>query len=258
MHDHEPPLSLSSLRPGLIRQLFPPSPRPSALVTSLFPHLSNSVHATWYLQTPVQLVHGECSQKRIALERMRDTYAEKFARLHAIGVQLAASPIEVVVAAGVSTPEAGRPSHITITTSLHQMHSVLEPDAAFLTPSPTRGVFSTCRVLLAHTLPALKARHSIVFTSLQRPSRLLLAWPEIILGPPFVLLVGRALYRSRDSLWEMAINAGETAKSFWHSYVLEPIAGILNTVRTGGDEGMRVISKEGLKSDLDVSCMTWY
>lgn len=255
MHDNDLPLSLSSLRPGLIRQLFPSSPKPSALVTSLFPHLANSIHATWYLQTPVQLVRGECSQKRMALERMRDTYAERFARLHAIGAQLTATPTGAVCASGVTTPDEGRPSHITIMNSLHQMLSVLEPDGTFLTQSQNRGVFSTSRTLLANTLPSIKERHKATFSHLERPPRLLLAWPKLILGPPLVLFVGRSLYRSKDSLWQMAIDAGETARSFWRSYVLEPIAGILNTVRTGGDEGMRVINKEGLKSDLDVSLL---
>ena len=238
MNVHDPPLALSSLRPGMIRQLFPSGPKPSALVTSLFPHLTESASATWYLQTPVQLVRGECSKKRIALERMRNDYAEKYARLHAIGSQL------------MTNPDEGRPSHAAIMASLYQMYSVFEPDVA-LTPSPTRGVFATSRALLGQTLPAHKSQHENTIARLKKPSRLLLAWPKLILGPPLLLFTGRALYRSRASLWQSIIEAGETARSFWRSYVIEPIVGILNTVRTGGEEGMRVISKEGLKSDLD-------
>ncbi|KAJ1303435.1 hypothetical protein OPQ81_011626 [Rhizoctonia solani] len=225
--------------------------RPSALVTALFPHLANTTHATWYLQTPVQLVRGECSQRRMALESIRDSYAEKFAKLHAIGAQLMAFPTGGASTTGVATPDEGRPSHPTIVTSLHQIYAVFEPEAFSLTPSPTRGVFGTARILLGQTLPGLKERHTATFTQLKRPSWFVLAWPRLILGPPLLLLVGRSLYRSRDSLWQMALNAGETVRSFWRSYVIEPIVGILNTVRTGGDEGMRVISKEGLKSDLD-------
>ncbi|CAE6415135.1 unnamed protein product [Rhizoctonia solani] len=250
MNNHDPPLSLASLRPDLIRKLFPFSPRPSALFTALFPHLANSTNATWYLQTPVQLVRGECSQKRIALETMRDSYAEKFARLHAIGAHLASSPTGGVSPTGVTTPEEGPLSYPMIATSLNQIYGVFEPDAFSLTSS-SRGVFGTARVLLGQTLPGLKERHTTTFTVLKRPSRLVLAWPRLILGPPLLLLVGRSLYRSRDSLWQMVIDGGETARSFWRSYVIEPIVGILNTVRTGGDEGMRIISKEGLKSDLD-------
>ncbi|CAE6532682.1 unnamed protein product [Rhizoctonia solani] len=251
MNDHDPPLSLSSLRPDIIKKLFPSSPRPSALVTALFPHLANTTHATWYLQTPVQLVRGECSQKRMALEIMRDSYAEKFARLHAIGTHLMASAIGDAPTTGVATPDEGRPSHPMIMTSLHQIYSVFEPEASSLTPSPTRGAFGTARILLGQTLPGIKERHTITFVGLKRPSRLVLAWPKLIFGPPLLLLAVRSLYKSRDSLWQMAIHAGETVRSFWRSYVIEPIIGILNTVRTGGDEGMRVISKEGLKSDLE-------
>ena len=257
MQDHNPPLAISSLRPSLIRQLFPSTTKPSALVTSLFPHLSDSAHATWYLQTPVQLVRAECSKNRVSLEHMRDTYAEKYAKLHVIGSQLSGSPdlaASMVGASGVATPEEGRPSHVALMAALHQMNSILDSEAsAALTPSPTRGLFATSRALLGQTLPAHRTQHRTVFVGLKRPSRLMLAWPKLVLGPPMLLLVGRALYRSRQSLWESVVQAGETARSFWQSYVLEPIIGILNTVRTGGDEGMRVISKEGMKSDLDVS-----
>ncbi|KAF8606954.1 NCA2-domain-containing protein [Ceratobasidium sp. AG-I] len=255
MQDHNPPLAISSLRPSLIRQLFPSTTKPSALVTSLFPHLSDSAHATWYLQTPVQLVRAECSKNRISLEHMRDAYAEKYAKLHAIGSQLSGSPdlsASMVGASGVATPEEGRPSHVALMAALHQMNAILDSEAsAALTPSPTRGVFATSRSLLGQTLPSLRKQHRTVFLGLKKPSRLMLAWPKLVLGPPMLLFAGRALYRSRQSLWESVLQAGETARSFWQSYVLEPIIGILNTVRTGGDEGMRVISKEGMKSDLD-------
>jgi nuclear-control-of-ATPase protein 2 len=260
MHDHDPPLSLSSLRPGLIRQLFPSSSKPSALVTALFPHLADSAHATWYLQTPVELVRGECSKNRTALERMRDEYAEKFARLHAIGAQITSSNNPAIaVASGVATPDGGRPSHVALMASLQQMHAILDSDVSVsLAPSPTRGVFATSRVLLGQTLPAHKAQHHTAFVGLKRPSRLLLAWPKLILGPPLLLIAGRAAYKSRESLWQSFLDAGETAKAFWRSNVIEPIVGILNTIRTGGDEGMRVISKEGMKSDLDVSFLSGY
>ncbi|KAG8678315.1 Nuclear control of ATPase protein 2, partial [Ceratobasidium sp. 395] len=233
MQIHDPPLSISSLRPGLIRQLFPSSTKPSALVTALFPHLSESAHATWYLQTPVQLVRGECIKNRVALEHMRDRYAEKLAKLHAIGTQITSSNSPAgAVATGVATPDGGRPSQDILTKSLLHMTTILDPDvASALTPSPTRGVFATSRALLSHTLPTQKAQHQAAFGVLRRPS-----W---------------AAYNSRESLWQSVLDARETAKSFWRSYVIEPIIGILNTVRTGGDEGMRVISKAGMKSDLD-------
>ncbi|KAG9090607.1 Nuclear control of ATPase protein 2, partial [Ceratobasidium sp. 370] len=252
MHVHDPPLSLSSLRPGLIRQLFPSSAKPSPLVTALFPHLSESAHATWYLQTPVQLVRGECTKNRLALEHMRDRYAEKLSKLHAIGTQVMSNSPVGAIATGVATPDGGRPSQVALMASLQHMISILDPEtASSLTPSPTRGVFATSRALLGQTLPAQQARHQTAFSVLKRPSWLILSWPRLIFGPPLLLLAARAAYNSRESLWQSVLDARETARSFWRSYVIEPIIGILNTVRTGGDEGMRVISKEGMKSDLD-------
>ncbi|KAG9083867.1 Nuclear control of ATPase protein 2, partial [Ceratobasidium sp. 392] len=210
---HDPPLSMSSLRPGLIRQLFPSSTKPSALVTALFPHLSESANATWYLQTPVQLLRGECTKNRVALEHMRDRYAEKFAKLHAIGTQITLSNIPAgAVSTGVATPDGGRPSQNALITSLQHMIAILDSDVtSSLTPSPTRGVFATSRALLGQTLPAHQKQHHAVFSVLRRPSWLVLAWPRLIFGPPLLLLAGRAAYNSRESLWQSVLDARETA-----------------------------------------------
>ncbi|QRV77604.1 nuclear control of ATPase protein 2 [Ceratobasidium sp. AG-Ba] len=256
MQSHDPPLAISSLRPGLIRKLFPSTTKPSALVTALFPHLSDSAHATWYLQTPVQLVRGECTKNRVALEHMRDRYAEKFAKLHAVGSQIkeGGGALAMTMSIGVATPDGDgqRPSQLALMASLQHMQAILDPESvSSMTPSPTRGVFATARALLGQTLPAHQAHHRMTFGLLRRPSYLTLAWPKLIFGPPLFLIAVRAAYRSRETLWRTALEARETVKTFWQNYVIDPIIGILNTVRTGGDEGMRVISKEGMKSDLD-------
>ena len=48
------------------------------------------------------------------------------------------------------------------------------------------------------------------------------------------------------------IKSMETVKGFWFGYVVEPIREILNTVRTGGDESARIVSKEGVEADRKV------
>ncbi|KAG8893068.1 Nuclear control of ATPase protein 2 [Tulasnella sp. 417] len=45
--------------------------------------------------------------------------------------------------------------------------------------------------------------------------------------------------------------AKETVIGFWNGWVVEPIVGILNTVRGSPDDSPMVVSKEGLHSDMD-------
>jgi nuclear-control-of-ATPase protein 2 len=58
------------------------------------------------------------------------------------------------------------------------------------------------------------------------------------------------IWSSRSSLQSYINDAIGTIQGFWKGWVIEPIRGIVNTVRSGGMEGA-LISKEGLKSDLD-------
>ncbi|QRW06548.1 nuclear control of ATPase protein 2 [Ceratobasidium sp. AG-Ba] len=213
---------------GLIRKLFPSTTKPSALVTALFPHLSDSAHATWYLQTPVQLVRGECTKNRVALEHMRDRYAEKFAKLHAVGSQIkeGGGALAMTMSIGVATPDGDgqRPSQLALMASLQHMQAILDPESvSSMTPSPTRGVFATARALLGQTLPAHQAHHRMTFGLLRRPSYLTLAWPKLIFGPPLFLIAVRAAYRSRETLWQTALEARETVKTFWQNYVIDPL-----------------------------------
>lgn len=54
-------------------------------------------------------------------------------------------------------------------------------------------------------------------------------------------------------------DAKETAKGFWKGWIVEPLRGIIDTVRHGGGEssagGLSVMSKEGMKGDMEVSSL---
>lgn len=92
-------------------------------------------------------------------------------------------------------------------------------------------------------------------TNLQRPSRLTLLWPKLVLVPPIALYAISRAYASRADLVELAKDARETVRGFIVSWVMEPLKGIVNTVRANPDEGV-IISKEGVVADIQVTFIT--
>ncbi|KAF8685676.1 NCA2 protein [Rhizoctonia solani] len=243
------PLPFASLASdlGAITGILPAAPKPSPMFTALFPHLNKRTSATWYLQSFVQLAQSECSDRRVALEAMRDSYAKQFADLHSMGPHLIGTSIN-----SLSTASTHICDKEPLRDTLNKIGGVLGSDAAALhTAAGPSDVFDMAKKLLGNTLPNLKKEHVKCFADLRRPSRFVLAWPKLVLGPPILLLLGRSLYKSRISLRETVSHGIQTVKSFWKSYVVKPIVDILNTVRTGGDQGIRIISKGSLKNDLD-------
>lgn len=97
-----------------------------------------------------------------------------------------------------------------------------------------------------------KASHThILLRNLQRPSRLTLLWPKLLLLPPLCLFALRSAYTSRATLAEVAKDARETAEGFIKGWLIEPIKEVLHTVRAGGDDGV-IVRKEGVAADFDV------
>jgi nuclear-control-of-ATPase protein 2 len=88
--------------------------------------------------------------------------------------------------------------------------------------------------------------------NLNRPSRLTLIWPRLLILPPLSVYLLRAAYRSRASLAEMANEAVETLEGFFTDWLLEPVKGIIKTIRAGGEEGV-IVTKQGVAADMDVS-----
>ena len=79
-----------------------------------------------------------------------------------------------------------------------------------------------------------------------------LLWPRIALIPPVALIVFRTVYGSREAIADSLFKLVDTVKGFWFGYVIEPVRGILDTVRTGGDESARIVNKEGVEADKKV------
>lgn len=87
---------------------------------------------------------------------------------------------------------------------------------------------------------------------LTRPTALTRLWPPLLLIPLLIPFLSPYVPALKDAVRD----ARETALGFWRGWVVEPVMGIIETVRHGGGEGsgnLTVMSKEGMKSDMEVS-----
>ena len=135
------------------------------------------------------------------------------------------------------------------------LENILGGHAVELTIATSTASMSLQRVLQV-TLPSHSAKHRNLFTVHQRPGRWARSWPHLLLFPPLILLTMRSAYQNRSSIYTTIIDAGHTIRSFWTERVIEPVRDILKTVKTSGDEGAaRVISRDGLKSDMEVGAV---
>jgi nuclear-control-of-ATPase protein 2 len=56
---------------------------------------------------------------------------------------------------------------------------------------------------------------------------------------------------SKDTLLSLAKDAWETVKGFWQGWLVEPLADIVKTVRTGGEDSI-IVQKGSIEADLQV------
>ena len=124
-----------------------------------------------------------------------------------------------------------------------------------LTPSPlNQDVLVNIETLANITLQSHIAGHKsyLEINQLYRPSRLTLLWPQLLILPPLSLCLARTVYSSRESLLEMANEAGETIHNFFRDWLLQPMKDVINTIRAGGEDGV-IVRKEGVTADMAVS-----
>ncbi|CCA67648.1 related to NCA2-control of mitochondrial synthesis of Atp6p and Atp8p [Serendipita indica DSM 11827] len=220
------PITWSTFQAENIRRLFPSTNRPSELLVAAFPHLG--IHGRLFPSSPFLLTRDECRHKRKQLERLRDDRALR------VGLLAAAShELEHTLSAT---------NH---STSQLEKHLLLLQLAL-----GTDGQMASFDYTLLQQIEKNKERHEREVNSLRRPSRLVRIWPRLLLLPPACYLIFRYIYQPRDSIRQHLKEAAETIRVFWQSWVIQPIQGIIATVRTGGDEGIRVISKDALRADM--------
>jgi nuclear-control-of-ATPase protein 2 len=119
--------------------------------------------------------------------------------------------------------------------------------------SSSSNLLDSPKAYLPLLAPLLSQPHPIPTPPfhLTRPTALTRLWVPALLIPLLVPLLSPYI----PVLREAVVNGRETLLGFWNGWVVEPVMGILNTVRHGGgsgESGLSVMSKEGMKSDMDV------
>lgn len=235
------PLQLRYFTPSSIRNLLstPGTLNAAALSTTLFPHLKSQHHNL--ITSPLELAWQECRFKRKELEKTRNSKAEMLGELTTIRGAL-------YEAISTSGPEAEK----SLRGFASKVASITTKGESILTVEDTHHALPEVWNLAFRSLPFSRSQNSETLSEFGRPSFLTRTWPRILLGPPIALLMFRMIYNSRDSIFESLKNARETVEGFWTGYVMSPIREILDTVRTGGGDGPRIISQDGMKADMEV------
>lgn len=242
-------LSVRTLNRDTFNRLIAPNLH---IFDSLFPTVK---HHPRLIRSPLALTQHECNNHRKQLEKTRDLRAQELGNLAILGSDL-------VDALKKQNGDPQQQETLRISAWIvGTINAVVQKDSPVVTLSSfqnpttpvTRETLSDMlRQFFRDELPKHKSSHITSLDVHRRPHRWTLAWPRLVLVPPVMLLGIRAAYNNRDSIASNIRDAAQTIRSFWTQWVLEPIRDILNTVRTGGDDGARVISKEGLKSDMEV------
>ncbi|KAK1232830.1 Nuclear control of ATPase protein 2 [Marasmius sp. AFHP31] len=272
LRQHNLPVNISQFKPSSLRLLFPSRAlRPSVLATSLFPHLHHSSqsmtsiqsfpmfypsqrpppgnliqnlrhvvsHFTQYIRhvvaLPYHLTKQECQFKRRQLEAVRNERASALGELAQGRLRLRDALIQPNV-----DFESFRPIMVTIGQSIGD------------TAAPeTTSTLSAIQSLDSNAFSRYHEQHVARLQSkgLLRPSRLTLIWPKLLLGPPVLLYTASRLYQSKGSLMELAQETREVLKGFFVDWIVEPLKGVLDTVRS--KDRSVIVSKEGVEADFD-------
>jgi len=268
-------VSISTLSPWFLRNLFPsPSKftlRPGVLTSAFFPHLKNQTSLALavlippratdrensiasmllsylsfsgrILTLPLELTRQECRYNRKALEKIRDQRAAslgQLAQLRSIvngtgtARQYKSFLCGIVRILSINAETAVNPSTSTPAELLLKLSTSLLPSL------PT-----------VHASSLNNASPTSSFLSLLRPGLLVLLWPHLLVLPPLSLY----LYTSRThwvpALLDLAHDAKETLRGFVTGWLIEPLKGVLRTIR--GDEGQGgIVKTEGVRADLEV------
>ncbi|KAG8949772.1 Nuclear control of ATPase protein 2 [Tulasnella sp. 424] len=219
----------------------------------------------FFRTNPIELTRQECRARRIELEKIRDRRAKSLGQLANVRrvVEKAligkgstehrkenvASVLEILEASledDPFIPPILHPDPVKLQAAPRKLH------AKDLTiPGTTRTVLPRLQIILAATLPTYSTIHDQALEPLRRPGRLTQLWPKLVLYPPLAFFAFKLLFNSTVEFFDTMKEAKETVIGFWNGWVVEPIAGILNTVRGSPDDSPMVVSKEGLHSDMD-------
>ena len=287
LHSNGQPISFSVFKPSSIRGLLNrDTGRPISITAFMFPHLrthpsvvppplaplgeylhssylllsstppsnivASACRSLWhaaslaaryilhYITLPLQLTGQEVHVKRLELERIRDERAE------ALG-ELASKHEHISRALRKDLGERAAFLQVIDQVLVDQQRV----DAAKL-GSPT-SLLDALVTTSSSVLPIHRSLHKedLRTYSLLRPSRLVRIWPRLLVLPPLSLYAIQRISASQDTLFSLANDAWETMKGFWRGWLVEPLADVAKTVRTGG-EGSIIVQKGSINADLEV------
>lgn len=237
-----------------VKEFLRNSVQPSTVRSILYPHLQTIRRPSMFkVNSPLQWTRQECSLRRKELEKLRDDRAEILGEL---------TELRESIDGLLSSDEESNQDllddkfswiMLRISSTLLQSESSDEltaPDFSKRMSIPT--LTSNIASDSFNSIHSISVLHKQQLGQLSRPHRLVLLWPKIVFIPPAALWLTKYLYASRESIWQTLDDIQGTISGFWNGWVVGPIREILNTVRTGGDASMAIVSKDSLHADMAV------
>ena len=204
---------------------------------------------SWYtdkclaiLYYPIHLVREECHMKRRENEKIRNGRAEALGKL--VGLRPRLSQL-LERSRGEEDSSASHALLAEFATTLDSvtLSTAAESDMLSLLERSSHTLFIT------HEQAHLSCLDK---DGLRRPSRLTLLWPKLLFLPPLTLYCVKTVYASRETIIDLARDALEASRNFVRDWLLEPLRGVYQTIRTGGEEAV-LVRPESVSADLDVS-----
>ena len=194
--------------------------------------------------SPLGLTRHEARAKRRDLLKQRDELATKLGTL--------------AQALSASTPEEAKGGPEALLQELHSrlgdMQVALEvPMSSSADSSSSQQLVAMLHTLLSEHVGEQQHRVDVILSPSPSgsgpPSKAARLWPTMVLAPLTTIIVIRVVTASWDTIVEKAVEARETVQGFAVNWVYEPCLKLLDTIKTGDQEGV-IMSKESLNSDL--------
>lgn len=195
--------------------------------------------------TPLGLTRHEARAKRRQLVEERNTMAERLGTL----AQSLSQAEQVSIT--ISPDQLQR----ELWTRVDEMQTALSTSSSNTQSTSAGGsdLGSSLDTLLTVSLHRQQDRVDRLLSAapvgLGVPTRLARLWPMLVLGPLSTAVAIRVVSRSWDTLVAKALDAKETLRGFAINWVYEPCIKLLDTIRTGDEEGV-IMTRESLNSDL--------
>ncbi|KAH9483454.1 Nuclear control of ATPase protein 2 [Psilocybe cubensis] len=249
---HQQSLSLSVLLPAS-SSTYALDHEVSESTNAVYVRLRKSFHRmvhtlTWtfrFFILPLEITRQECRYNQKALERIRDERARVLGELAQLRIPLASL---VHSSAGIRVDSLATRKYTTFLDTLARVVSYSASPSSL--HASTSAIFPLTTLL--QTMPTLNMNHTLYLNdqNLLRPSMLTRIWPRLMVFPAVALYI----YSSREAwipaLINMLKDADETVRGFVQGWLVEPLLGVLHTVRVGG-KGDVLVSKEGVAADLE-------